>query len=79
MSPDMSYDQTARFLARHLGRFLPGAPSVAARHVPGGAGLIAARRLSEAAPDGSTILISAMAALANDLAPGSRLVFPPYG
>jgi tripartite-type tricarboxylate transporter receptor subunit TctC len=57
MSPDMSYDQTARFLARHLGRFLPGAPSVAARHVPGGAGLIGARRLSEAAPDGSTIAL----------------------
>lgn len=57
MSPDMSYDQTARFLARHLGRFLPGAPDVTARHVPGGAGLIAARRLSEAAPDGSTIAL----------------------
>ncbi len=57
MSPDMSYDQTARFLARHLGRFLPGAPDVSARHIPGGAGLIAARRLSEAAPDGSTIAL----------------------
>jgi hypothetical protein len=57
MSPDMSYDQTARFLARHLGRFLPGEPEVSARHVPGGAGLIAARRLSEAAPDGTTIAL----------------------
>lgn len=57
MSPDMSYDQTARFLARHLGRFLPGAPEVSARHVPGGAGLVAARRLAQAAPDGSTIAL----------------------
>ncbi|MDP2357177.1 MAG: hypothetical protein Q8M31_14100 [Beijerinckiaceae bacterium] len=57
MSPDMSYDQTARFLARHLGRFLPGSPDVSARHIPGGAGLIAARRMSEAAPDGSTIAL----------------------
>ena len=57
MSPDMSYDQTARFLARHLGRFLPGAPEVSARHVPGGAGLVAARRLSQAEPDGTTIAL----------------------
>lgn len=57
MSPDMSYDQTARFLARHLGRFLPGQPSVAAQHTPGGAGLVAARRLAQARPDGSLIAL----------------------
>lgn len=55
MSPDMSYDQTARFLARRLGAFLPGAPSIVARHTPGGAGLAAARLLYAAKPDGGTI------------------------
>ncbi len=57
MSPDMSYEQTARFLARHLGRFLPGQPSVTAQHVPGGAGLVAARKLAQARPDGSRIAL----------------------
>jgi tripartite-type tricarboxylate transporter receptor subunit TctC len=55
MSPDMSYDQTARFLARHLGRHLPGAPALQAKHTPGGAGLVAARRLASAPADGSVI------------------------
>ncbi|MBX9759711.1 MAG: hypothetical protein K2Y29_13130 [Beijerinckiaceae bacterium] len=57
MSPDMSYDQTARFLARHLGRFLPGSPSVSAQHTPGGAGLVAARKLAQSRPDGSLIAL----------------------
>ena len=57
MSPDMSYDQTARFLSRHLGRFLPGEPTVVPRHVPGGAGLTAARRLSRSTADGANIAL----------------------
>lgn len=57
MSPDMSYDQTARFLARHLGRFLPDEPTIIPRHVPGGAGLTAARRLAASKPDGATIAL----------------------
>jgi tripartite-type tricarboxylate transporter receptor subunit TctC len=57
ISPDMSYDQTARFLARHLGRFLPGEPNILSRHVPGGAGLTAARRLAASRPDGATIAL----------------------
>lgn len=57
MSPDMSYDQTARFLARRIGRFLPGSPPVRAAHAPGGAGLVAARRLADAPPDGSVIAL----------------------
>lgn len=56
-TPDMSYDQTARFLARHLGRFLPGAPTVEARLAPGGAGLVAARRLANSKPDGNLIAL----------------------
>jgi tripartite-type tricarboxylate transporter receptor subunit TctC len=57
ISPDMSYDQTARFLARHMGRYLPGEPNVLPRHVPGGAGLSAARRLAGSRPDGGTIAL----------------------
>ena len=57
LSPDMSYDQTARFLARHLGRHLPGAPRVEARQSPGGAGLAAASALARAPADGGVIAL----------------------
>lgn len=71
MSPDMSYDQTARFLARHIGRFLPGAPLVEAQHAPGAAGLIAAGRLANAKPDGSVIAL-----LSSNVIYGSALRLP---
>ncbi len=71
MSPDMSYEQTARFLARHLGRFLPGQPSVTAQHIPGGAGLVAARKLAQARPDGSLIAL-----LSSNVIYASALAFP---
>lgn len=57
MSPDMTYDQTARLLARHMGRFLPGSPRVEAQHAPGAAGLVTARRLSNAPGDGGVIAL----------------------
>lgn len=57
MSPDMSFDQSARFLARHLGRLLPGKPSVDARFVSGAAGLVAAANLSRAPADGSMLAL----------------------
>lgn len=57
MSPDMSYDQTARFLARRLPRHLPGSPQVEARHAPGGSGFAAARRLASSPADGSVIAL----------------------
>ena len=57
MSPDMSFDQSARFLARHLGRLLPGKPAVDARFVSGAAGLVAAANLARAPADGSTLAL----------------------
>src|SRR5262249_7572483 len=54
--PGGGYDLTARLLARHIGRFIPGRPSVAVQNMPGAGSLRAANWLAEAAPkDGGTI------------------------
>src|SRR5262245_35472885 len=49
------YDAYARFLARHLGRFVPGNPLVVVKNMPGAGGRIAANYLAIRAPrDGSS-------------------------
>jgi tripartite-type tricarboxylate transporter receptor subunit TctC len=54
--PGGGYDLTARLLARHIGRFIPGHPSVVVQNMPGAGSLRAANWLFEAAPkDGGTI------------------------
>src|SRR5690349_9971632 len=54
--PGGGYDLTARLLARHIGRFIPGRPSVAVQNMAGAGSLRAAHWLYEAAPkDGGTI------------------------
>ena len=50
------YDFRARLLARHLGRFIPGNPSIVPRNMPGAGGINAANWLANTAPrDGATI------------------------
>lgn len=50
------YDVYARILARHLGRHLPGNPSVIVQNMPGAGSLVAVNYLYNLAPkDGSTI------------------------
>jgi len=56
--PGGGYDLTARALARHLGRFIPGRPSVVVQNMAGAGSLRAANYLFEAAPkDGGTIAV----------------------
>jgi tripartite-type tricarboxylate transporter receptor subunit TctC len=51
-------DLAGRLVARHLGRFIPGAPQVSARNEPAVGGLGLANSFAEAAPrDGSVIAI----------------------
>ena len=51
-----SYDATGRLIARHLGKHLPGAPSIQPQNMPGAGGLIASNFLYNLAPrDGSVI------------------------
>jgi tripartite-type tricarboxylate transporter receptor subunit TctC len=58
------YDAYARVLARHMGRYVPGNPSMVVQNMPGASGLRAANHIYNVAPqDGTTIGI-----LAHDLA-----------
>ena len=50
------YDTYARLIARHLGRHVPGEPTIVAQNMPGAAGIRAANYLYAAAPkDGTAI------------------------
>jgi tripartite-type tricarboxylate transporter receptor subunit TctC len=50
------YDLHARTLARHLGRHIPGNPSIVVKNVPGAAGLVLANQLANTlAKDGTEI------------------------
>jgi tripartite-type tricarboxylate transporter receptor subunit TctC len=52
------YDQYARLLARHLGRFIPGRPTIVVQNMPGAASLNAVRHLSTNAPrDGTAVVM----------------------
>jgi tripartite-type tricarboxylate transporter receptor subunit TctC len=54
--PGGGYDATARLLARHLPKFIPGKPTVIVQNMPGGNSIIAANHLYNVAkPDGLTI------------------------
>ena len=49
----------AQALAHHMGRFLPGNPSLVVQHMPGAGGLLAANTLFNSAPrDGSVFAIT---------------------
>lgn len=53
------YDYRARLVARHMGRHIPGEPTIVVRNVPGGGGIVAANNLGRIAPkDGSVMLAS---------------------
>ena len=48
------YDSYGRLVARHLGDFLPGKPSVTPSNMPGGGGLVATNYLYNSAPKDGT-------------------------
>ena len=51
-----TYDATARLIARHLGKHIPGNPGVIVRNMPGSGSLVATLNLYNAAPkDGTAI------------------------
>ena len=51
-----AYDAYGRLVGRHLGKHLPGAPTVTVQNMPGAGGLTAANHLYNTAPkDGSYI------------------------
>src|ERR1044072_2165384 len=51
-------DLWARFIARHLGRHIPGNPNVIVQNMPGGSGLTAVNHVYNAVPqDGTRIIL----------------------
>ena len=55
-SPGGDYDNRARLVARHLGRHIPGEPTIVPRNMPGGAGVTGANYLALLAPKDGTVL-----------------------
>jgi tripartite-type tricarboxylate transporter receptor subunit TctC len=53
-----TYDATARLFARHLGRYLPGHPTITVQNMPGAGSMAAANHLYNVAPrDGSVLAV----------------------
>src|SRR5688500_9486401 len=48
------YDAQGRLMARHLGRFIPGKPSIIVQNQPGAGSLIAANNIYNTAPKDGT-------------------------
>ena len=62
------FDATARLVARHLARHIPGTPTVIVVNMPGGGGLVAANHVFNAAPkDGTAIGLFHEAQVMNQL------------
>src|SRR5882672_9324361 len=55
-SPGGINDISARLVARHLGRFIPGGPSIVVQNNPGGGGLVTANRLYVNSEKDGTVL-----------------------
>ena len=55
-TPGGGYDVDARVLARHLGRHIPGAPTLVVQNIPGARGLTSVNRLYATAPRDGTFM-----------------------
>jgi tripartite-type tricarboxylate transporter receptor subunit TctC len=70
------FDTTARLVARHIGKHIPGAPTVIVVNMPGGGGLVAANHVFSAAPkDGTVIGLFHEAQMMNQLTDGEGVNF----
>jgi tripartite-type tricarboxylate transporter receptor subunit TctC len=70
------FDTTARLIARHIGKHIPGTPTVIVVNMPGGGGLVAANHVfSAAAKDGTIIGLFHEAQMMNQLTGGEGVNF----
>jgi tripartite-type tricarboxylate transporter receptor subunit TctC len=65
-APGGPYDAYARLVARHLGRHLPGNPSIVVQHMPGASGRRLMGFISSVAPKDGTAIATAQRALPFD-------------
>ncbi len=66
IGPGGAYDAYARLISRHLGKWLPGNPTIIARNMPGGGGVIASNYLYNVAPQDGTTLAIITSSFANE-------------
>jgi len=66
IGPGGAYEAYARILSRHLGRHLPGNPTIIARNMPGGGGVIASNYLYNVGPQDGTTLAIIISSFATD-------------
>jgi tripartite-type tricarboxylate transporter receptor subunit TctC len=59
-APGGDYDLRARLVARHMGRHIPGNPTLVPRNMPGGVGIQAANYMATVAPQDGTSLHAIM-------------------
>lgn len=59
-SPGGDYDVRARLLARHMGKHIPGSPTIIARNMPAGVGIGAANYIAKVAARDGTVLHALM-------------------
>ena len=59
-APGGDYDLRARLVSRHLGRHIPGNPTIVPRNMPGGVGIQAANFMANVAPKDGTALHAIM-------------------
>ena len=78
--PGGGFDVFGRLLARHIGRYVPGNPSVVVQNMPGAGSLVAANYLYNVAPkDGTTFgLIARNMPLLGLLGNNSNVRFDPH-
>lgn len=66
-SPGGGYDAYSRFMAKYLGKYLPGNPKTVVQNRPGGGGVIGSNFMYNAKPDGLTIGIFPTDLVSNQL------------
>ena len=66
IGPGGAYDAYGRVVARHLGKQLPGNPTIVPRNMPGAGGVIASNYLFNVAPQDGTMLAIATSSFANE-------------
>ncbi len=66
IGPGGAYDAYARLISRHLGKYLPGNPTIIARNMPGAGGVIASNYVYNVAPQDGTTLTIITSSFANE-------------
>lgn len=59
-TPGASFDLTARALARHMGRYIPGNPTIIVDNVPGAGSMLAMTRVYNTMPKDGTVIASVL-------------------